>query len=237
MDKGIVQLIERLRRRLGPSAARAAPPAESGPVVRQVRPDDDLPARFAAAAADLGVVVLPCPGWQWPRAACDALVQERVRSAAVFERSFPAALAEKLPSLLDRLRAAGIDAVADPDQDALFAVDASITGVDAAVAETGSIVCASGVGVPRGASLYPLIHLAVVGRDQLAPDLLDWLTVLSAPASSPSPPHGPPSEVAAHAALPSCISLVTGPSKTADIEGVLVTGVHGPGRVIVVLVE
>ena len=67
-------------------------------------------------------------------------------------------------------------------------------------------------------SLLPPVHIAVADRSQLLPDLFDLFRQL------------PPEE------MPSCVSLITGPSKTGDIELRLVTGVHGPGEIHVVLI-
>ncbi|HNQ22683.1 MAG TPA: lactate utilization protein C [Phycisphaerae bacterium] len=100
----------------------------------------------------------------------------------------------------------------------LFAVGAGISGVAAAVAETGSIVCVSGPSRWRSLSLVPPVHIAVVREEQILPDLLDLLAT--------APPEN----------LPAQLVVITGPSKTADIEGILITGVHGPGEVHVVVV-
>jgi L-lactate dehydrogenase complex protein LldG len=71
--------------------------------------------------------------------------------------------------------------------------------------------------------LLPPVHIAIAWRSQILPDLFDLF---------PSGAAG-----AQEADLPSCWSLITGPSKTGDIELRLVTGVHGPGEVYVVLIE
>jgi L-lactate dehydrogenase complex protein LldG len=133
------------------------------------------------------------------------------------------AFLDTLP-LSDRLRALGID-VSDVDalpaadaRDAFFAADVGISGVSHLIAETGSIVASSSPDDPRSVSLLPPVHIAVAERRQLLPDLFDLL--------------GP----GAAAGLPSCLTLITGPSKTGDIELRLVTGVHGPGELHVVLV-
>jgi len=112
------------------------------------------------------------------------------------------------------------DLAARSNRERLFAADLGITGVYAAVAETGSLVLASGPDEPRSFSLLPSIHIAVVERSQIVADLFDLFDAFP----GPSP------------ALPSCLSLITGPSKTGDIELRLVTGVHGPGELHVVVV-
>jgi L-lactate utilization protein LutC len=117
-----------------------------------------------------------------------------------------------------RLKAAGfeiIDPGASTGMDASFDADAGITDVVAAVAETGSIVVASGPGRSRAAFIAPAVHIAVVREDQIVPDLLDLWPGPTAP--------------------PTSLTIVSGPSKTADIEGILITGVHGPGQLHVVL--
>ncbi len=105
--------------------------------------------------------------------------------------------------------------------DARFAADLGLSGVDYLIAETGSVVLASRPEQPRSLSLLPPIHIAVAERRQLLPDLFDLFAVLGSPRED----------------LPSCVSIITGPSKTGDIELRLVTGVHGPGAIHVVLIS
>ena len=104
-------------------------------------------------------------------------------------------------------------------KETLFQADAGITGVDWLIAETGSIVVQSRPGQARSLSLLPPVHIAVAHRSQLIPDLFDLFAKF--------PPN----------ALPANITVITGPSKTGDIELRLVTGVHGPREVHVVLVN
>jgi L-lactate utilization protein LutC len=121
--------------------------------------------------------------------------------------------------LPDRLRAAGVEvalAVA-ADRDTLFAADIGISGVDHLIAETGSIAILARPEEPRSLSLLPPVHLAVADRSQLEPDLFDLFAILRD--------------------MPSCLSLITGPSKTGDIELRLVTGVHGPGELHIIFIN
>ncbi len=101
-----------------------------------------------------------------------------------------------------------------------FAADIGISGVDYLIAETGTVVMRSSPCQPRSISLLPPVHIALAERRQIVPDLFDLFHQLG----------GPP-------ALPSCLSLITGPSKTGDIELRLVTGVHGPGSVHVLMLD
>jgi L-lactate dehydrogenase complex protein LldG len=103
-----------------------------------------------------------------------------------------------------------------------FAADLGISGVDYLVAETGTVVLHSSPNQPRSLSLLPPVHIAIAERRQLVPDLFD-LFPSSLNESAP--------------ALPSCITFITGPSKTGDIELRLVTGVHGPGEIHVILID
>lgn len=104
-------------------------------------------------------------------------------------------------------------------RDTFFAADLGISGVHALIAETGSIVVSAAPTEPRSLTLLPPVHIAVAHRGQVIPDLFD----LFEPANT--------------LVLPSCLTLITGPSKTGDIELRLVTGVHGPGEVHVVLID
>ncbi len=109
------------------------------------------------------------------------------------------------------------------DRQAFFDCDLGISGVEYLVAETGTVVMATRPTEPRSLSLLPPIHIAVAHRSQILPDLFDLFDRF---APSPDRPHSAP---------PSCLSLITGPSKTGDIELKLVTGVHGPGEIHVIL--
>lgn len=105
-----------------------------------------------------------------------------------------------------------------------FTADLGITGVDWAVAETGSLaVCARPGGQGRSVSLLPPLHVAVFTSRQIIPDLFDLFQELGVELHEGD--------------LPSNVTLITGPSKTGDIQLKLTTGVHGPGEVHAIVVE
>jgi L-lactate utilization protein LutC len=101
----------------------------------------------------------------------------------------------------------------------MLAADVCISSVDYAIAETGTLAVCAGPGHERAGSLYAPVHIAVVERVQVLPDLFDLFDRLSGTE------------------MPSNLTLITGPSKTGDIELTLTTGVHGPGRLEVVVVD
>ena len=106
-----------------------------------------------------------------------------------------------------------------------FAADAGITGADFALAETGSLVLTSLTEGSQLASLAPPVHIALYRRSQIRATLDEVLENLpvSRDLERPSP---------ARSAV-----FITGTSRTADIEQVLIRGVHGPRSVHAILVE
>lgn len=106
-----------------------------------------------------------------------------------------------------------------------FAAGAGITGVEFVVAETGTLVLSSATEGAQITSLAPPIHIALYRRRQLVGSLDEVLAKL--PISSSGDQSSP------------CRSLVfvTGTSRTADIEQILIRGVHGPREVHAILVE
>jgi len=101
--------------------------------------------------------------------------------------------------------------------------DIGITGVDYAIAETGSCVIVPGVGVSRLVSLLPPVHIAVVEAGQVLPSLDDLFLLRRRDFLQDE--------------LGSYMSIISGPSRSADIEYTIVKGVHGPGEVHLVLLE
>jgi L-lactate dehydrogenase complex protein LldG len=137
-------------------------------------------------------------------------------------------------NLGEPLRAAGVEVILPGSQtpencrEPFFAADIGITGVDYLIAETGTVALLARRGEPRSFSLLPPVHIAVAQHTQVLADLFDLFeqfALLSGKTSVQGRPK-----------LPSCLSLITGPSKTGDIELRLVTGVHGPGEIHVVVV-
>jgi L-lactate dehydrogenase complex protein LldG len=161
----------------------------------------------------------------------EACVQEILRLVATKAAHRLLLGAGKLIDHLDlanRLRHTGTDLtlVNELDshscRDPFFAADIGVSGVDCLVAETGSVVLHSGSIQPRSLSLLPPVHIAIAEQNQIVADLFDLF---------------PSSQDESGQTLPSCITIITGPSKTGDIELQLVTGVHGPGEIHVILVE
>jgi L-lactate dehydrogenase complex protein LldG len=104
-------------------------------------------------------------------------------------------------------------------REAAARVDLGVTSAVAAVASTGSLLIGGGDGSARVASLLPPAHLAVIGESALIAgfeELYELLPTVVADGRS--------------------AVLVTGPSRTADIEMQVVRGVHGPGSLAVIVV-
>lgn len=93
-----------------------------------------------------------------------------------------------------------------------------ITGVDGALAATGSLVVMSGDGKSRQASLLPLVHVAVMRKDQILPNLEAF--------------YQNNRDIVRDS---SNIAVISGPSKSADIAMELILGMHGPGEVHIVI--
>jgi L-lactate dehydrogenase complex protein LldG len=96
--------------------------------------------------------------------------------------------------------------------------DVGLTGCDAAIAETGSLAMISAPGRARAVSLLPPAHVAVVTPDQICFSMAEFFA-----------------DRADRLRQAASCTFITGPSRTADIELTLTLGIHGPGRVAVVL--
>jgi L-lactate dehydrogenase complex protein LldG len=97
--------------------------------------------------------------------------------------------------------------------------DFGITSADYAVCDTGTLVMIASPREARLVSLLPPAHIAIVPLERMLTGLDELFSLLPRPAEQTS-----------------SMVLITGPSRTADIEQILVRGVHGPGRLKVVLV-
>jgi L-lactate dehydrogenase complex protein LldG len=104
----------------------------------------------------------------------------------------------------------------------MLAADIGISSASWAIAEMGSLAMASQPGQERLASLLPPVHVAIIEAQQILPDLFDLFDLFQASG---------PENIATN------VVLITGPSKTGDLELKLTTGVHGPGEWHVIVVE
>ena len=95
-----------------------------------------------------------------------------------------------------------------------------ITGCFCAIAETGTLMVLSGPATPATVSLLPETHIAVVPAQRIVPTMEDAFGLLRAEVG----------------AMPRAVNLISGPSRTGDIEQTLVLGAHGPCRVHLIVV-
>jgi L-lactate dehydrogenase complex protein LldG len=98
--------------------------------------------------------------------------------------------------------------------------DVGVTRADALAARTGSILLSSRSGTGRALSVLPPIHLVVARKEELVVDLSDGIQTWQRTYGTN---------------WPSNVFIITGPSRTADIEKVLVLGAHGPKRLVTLL--
>ena len=201
-------------------------------------PRDDLPLpqpppRPGPPLGDLGAMLLAnlqaggC-GTQRVQGAGPALEAALtiLRQAGALRAGYSHLGPEMTPLLPAAARAAGLELIHAPDglADAANLIEplaAGLTACELAVAQTGGLVQLAGPGGGRLLSLLPPVHVALVHESVVLPDMEALAAVLQDAARFP---QGPPAA-----------ALISGPSKTADIEGIMIRGVHGPGRVEVIL--
>jgi len=119
---------------------------------------------------------------------------------------------DKFPDgLLEELNNSGIRVQTEPDPD----IKVGLTAASAGIAETGTLAISRGLGCPQTASLLPEIHIAVLNQGDIYESLTDVLNLAELRESS-------------------YVTLISGPSRTADIQMTLTIGVHGPAKVIVI---
>lgn len=99
-------------------------------------------------------------------------------------------------------------------------MEAGITFCETLVARTGSVVVSSAQESGRQLNIYPPIHIVLAKKSQLVPYISDAITFMKQKYGED---------------LPSAITNITGPSRTADIEKTLILGAHGPKQIWVLL--
>jgi L-lactate dehydrogenase complex protein LldG len=122
--------------------------------------------------------------------------------------------------LADELSSCHIQAVSGDRN--LVDIDCGITLCECLVERTGSILVSSRQGAGRRLSIYPPVHIVVASVSQILPDIKDALSFMKKKYGQ---------------RLPSMMSMITGASRTADIEKTLVMGAHGPKELILFLID
>ena len=195
-----------------PHGAPAEPGDRAAPGGADEPPAGDPVALFIERSGQVGAQVERVPSLAEAAARVVALCAARgARTVSAWE-------APGLDGVLAAVRGAGLTVLpADADPAAVAGAEVGITGADWGIAESGTLALASGPGRPRLTSLLPAVHVAVLRADRILPDL--------------------PALFARAGELPSALTFITGPSRSADIGFTPVLGAHGPMEVVVLVVE
>jgi len=164
--------------------------------------------QFKEELTELSGTFIACTYAELPRKVLSLLEENEIKEVLSWD-------AKHLPEgVLETLQEAGIkiEFRSHPE------IRAGISGVVAAIAETGTIVITSGSGRPLSTSLLPEIHIAILRESQIRENLPQVLQLQEVQDAS-------------------SVSLISGPSRTADIEMTLTIGVHGPGELFVFCIK
>jgi L-lactate dehydrogenase complex protein LldG len=124
------------------------------------------------------------------------------------------------PAVRELLEMAGVPYISEKEK--FHELNAGMTSCEFLVARLGSIMVSTAQGSGRRLMVFPEVHLVLAYASQLLPDLRDALSGIKKKYEH---------------SMPSMITLITGPSRTADIEKTLVMGAHGPRELYVFFVE
>lgn len=211
------EILARLRE--AAPAGRAAAPDLAAYYGGQVVPDrGELAARFVKNARGWRAEIIECAAAHWAEALHAVVVAKNIRHLAA-GRGTP--LAAALAALPPPLQLHWFEQPLEQFKPTLFDhVDAAVTTTRGGIADTGSLIVWPDANEPRTLSLVPPIHIAVLHESQLHATLYAALHAQGWAAR-----------------MPTNALLVTGPSKTADIQRLLVYGAHGPRQLVVLLLR
>lgn len=125
-------------------------------------------------------------------------------------------------NLSSLLEGEGLSRIKSDDKNEIAKAQIGFTGADYAIADTGTLVLLTDGNKPRSVSLLPPIHLAIVREANIVSNINELFTILQ-------------QKYDAGDSVPSCMTFITGPSRTADIELNLTLGVHGPKELHVII--
>jgi L-lactate dehydrogenase complex protein LldG len=205
-------ILHKVRTALGRSAGQAPAPV---PAVRLTIPEmnvDERVSSFCRALEILAGTPHVASSKEDARAYVEKLLDGRAAVASNSQFLKECGIAD-LPNVRT-----GFD-----DRDSLRAACATapvgITSATYGLADTGTLVMIASREEPRLISLLPPVHVAILPRERLLTSIDELLAFVPLPSEEAS-----------------SMVLITGPSRTADIEQILVRGVHGPGQIHVIIV-
>jgi len=126
--------------------------------------------------------------------------------------------------LKELLNREGLQQIVSYDKNDIAEAGIGITGADYAIADTGTLALLTDEDRPRSVSLLPPIHLAIVRKSDIVSDIKELFIILKQKLDTGQ-------------GVPSCMTFITGPSRTADIELNLTLGVHGPKELYVIITK
>ncbi len=223
---GFSTVIGRIRQGLNPGATeRPANPADATAQASAPRElnRDELRAQFIAALSAVGGNAIEASD----EAVAVEKIAELLNSAGMRSAAIGEGLTTDSASAAVQLSRHGcqITSISRHNglqgglKETLSAIDAGIVEADYAISSTGTLVMVADAARPRSLSLLPPINIVLLRSSRILPDLAAVLRTVG------------PRTITAHPMV-----LVTGPSRTADIEKRIVIGVHGPKELYVVII-
>jgi len=193
----------------------AGKPQPMPPVWTSWRASGSLAEQFAAALERSGGECIRTATLESAQEKLKALLIEVGAHSAVANREAPLTGLD-LPGLAPEITWRYAGEPGDEWRQVCSEADVGVTAAGIALAETGSIILTSGAGKSRLVSSLPPVHIALLAEFAIMPDIHSWLA-------------------GQQGDWPANLVLVSGPSKTGDIEQTLTIGVHGPKRLVVIL--
>lgn len=181
----------------------------------------NLKDRFKEEAQQVGAIVA-----EFPMAEAFHYIMELARAKGIDLLAISPSSLPEYQNLVQFLSQEGIQTVLSTETSVqrlrknLVKAGIGVSGADLGIAETGTLVLARGSGRDRLITALPLIHCVLLDPDRLTLNLEEAMRALKGWNNGQPPAH---------------ISLITGPSRSADIETALIIGVHGPREVHILL--